>query len=809
MKNKKTALSVKENIQKADYVQEMKSSYIDYALSVIISRAIPDVRDGLKPVHRRILHSMNELNLLHDKPYKKSARVVGDVLGKYHPHGDSAVYMAMVRMAQPFSLKNPLVDGHGNFGSIDGDGAAAMRYTESRLAPIANELLRDIDKDVVSFKSNFDDSLIEPEVLPARFPNLLVNGASGIAVGMSTNIPPHNIREAINAALAYIEDEDISYKKLLSILKGPDFPTGGIITNKEDLVSIYETGKGSISIRAKTEIEDIKGGKYNIVITEVPYTVSGNVDSLLESISDAVKDKKVDDIIDLTDESKNDIRIVLETKRGANPEKILNQLFKHTKLQDKMSIEFLALVPSDNLYANSNLKPERLSLKSILHHFIEFQKEIVTRKTNFTLSKALNRIEIVEGLIKAFDYIDVIIDTIRGSETDKEAKRCLMTGDITNIEFKLKTNAKKATSFNFTEKQADAILDMRLRRLSNLQINALLKEKDSLDSTIESCNDILTNEDTLKSIIVEDLKSIASTYNERRKTKIESMAIDESLLINEPVNEDLYILLDEDNYIKTFDVNTFSKLQEEDLSEYKKIFKSCTNDKLCVFTADAKLHQVKVQDIPKVKLKEKGIPLDTMISIDIYSDVQKILYIDVFSNFTDKSLVMITSQSFAKIISASEFESFRSNVRSTKVSEDDSLIYVTSIDMKNVDEYTIAFLSQDTFILKFLLSSIPVVKKDALGVKCLALNKDSFIVSCGVYKNQSAYFDIKTEEELNTKLELNKFKYQGRNTKGKKTLPGIKLKPSEVSFICVENEAKDTISESNVDDDKQLEILDI
>lgn len=815
-KKEKLPIDVKENIEIVDYTNEMESAYIDYALSVIASRALADVRDGLKPVHRRTLFSMNELNLQYDKPYRKSARVVGDVLGKYHPHGDSAVYNSMVRMAQPFSLKNPLIDGHGNFGSIDGDSAAAMRYTEARLTRISGELLRDLDKNIVEFVPNFDNTMNEPSVLPCRFPNLLVNGSSGIAVGMASNIPPHNLRECINATLAYMKNNDISYKKLLSLLKGPDFPTGGIIINKDDLIDIYTKGKGVLKLRAKTHIEDLKGGKFNIVVTEIPYSSSGSVSKLVEGIIELVRDKKIDNIADVRDESNLEgLRIVIETKKNTNPDKLLNKLFKMSKLQDNLNVDLLTLIPTDSNYGNSNLRPKRLSLKEILHHFVDFQKEIVTKKTEFDLNKSEKRLEIVDGLIEACNLIDVIIDTIRGSETDKDAKMCLISGDTSKIEFKTKANEKKASKFNFTERQADSILDMRLRRLSGLQINNLVAEKESLEMLIKECKEILSNEDKLLEVIENDLKQISKTYGEKRKTEIDNLSIDEELLVEEKVVEELYILLDEDNYIKAIDKSSYSKLTEEEIAQYVRIIHTNMSDKLCVFTSCAKLNQVKIEDIPKLKIKDKGVPLDTLASLE-YNENSKeqehILFMDCFNNMKDKSIVFLTSKGFAKVIEANEYKSFRSSVKSTKVSEDDKIVLVKCIKKDLIDSYKMCLFTSDSFVLKFELSSIPNMKKEAQGVKCIALNPAEEIICCGLFIDENSSFVLSTNENLKTEIKMADIKMQNRNTKGKKAITGKKFDNYEVKFLLIEESVDNnnlSDKENEIDEEEQLDIFDI
>ena len=505
-----------DNIIRTDYAEIMQKSYIDYAMSVIISRALPDVRDGLKPVQRRTLYDMYELGIRYDRPYRKCARIVGDTMGKYHPHGDSSIYDALVVMAQEFKKGRTLVDGHGNFGSIEGDGAAAMRYTEARLEKLTQEVfLEDLDKNVVDFMPNFDETEKEPVVLPVRIPNLLVNGADGIAVGMATSIPPHNLGEVVDAVKAYMKNNDISTRGLMRYLKGPDFPTGGIVVNKDDLVKIYESGTGKLRIRGRVEIEKLKGGRQQLVITEIPYTMIGaNIGKFLNDIATLVETKKTTDIVDISNQSsKEGIRIVLELKRDADVENLTNMLYKKTRLEDTFGVNMLAVADG---------RPETLGLKQIIAHHVDFVFEVNSRKYTTLLAKEQEKREIQEGLIKACDVIDLIIEILRGSKSRDQVKKCLTDGITEGIKFKTKTSEKAAKSLKFTEKQAAAILDMRLYKLIGLEIDALMKEHEETMKNIAAYEDILNNYDSMAAVIMGELDQIKKEYGSKRKTSIEN-----------------------------------------------------------------------------------------------------------------------------------------------------------------------------------------------------------------------------------------------------------------------------------------------
>ncbi|WCK56955.1 DNA topoisomerase 4 subunit A (plasmid) [Aneurinibacillus sp. Ricciae_BoGa-3] len=687
----------------------MKQSFIDYAMSVITQRALPDVRDGFKPVHRRVLYAMDELGLDPSKSFLKSARIVGDVLGKYHPHGDSAVYETMVRMTQDFSMLLPLVQGHGNFGSIDGDSAAAMRYTEAKLSHPAIEMLKDLEKKVVDFQENYDGKLKEPVVLPARFPNLLVNGASGIAVGMATSIPSHNLNEAIKGILHYIDNPDITVAKLMKHIKGPDFPTGGIIINKNELLNIYETGTGRVRIRSKLEIENAGYGRSNVVITEIPYTQAGNKTKLIEKMEELARDKKLDEVSDIRDESSKDgIRIVLEVKKGVDIDDFLNKLYKKTALEDTFKVNFLALVDG---------KPQILNLKQVIHHFVEFQKEITRKKHEYLLAKANNEQEVLEGLIKAHDIIDLIIEILRGSKDVKMAKACMMQGVTDGIAFRTKKSEKEASKLNFTERQADAILDMRLQKLISLELDKLNADYQEIRGNIKEYEDILGNESTLLNVIKDYLQEIAKKFGQKRKTQIDEIEVVQ--YVEKFKEEELYVLMDRFGYIKTTDVTNYNRSSDDTVKEFKHTFLTMNTDKLYLFTKEGNLHTVKLADVPKGKVKDKGVPIQTITKLGKEEEV----LVESFQSIADKKLMFITKQGMVKWLNGSEFDTNRSMSSATKLEEGDELLSVQVIG--DVKDYShIVLVSNKRFALKIAIEEIPELKKTSKGVKTISLTDD-------------------------------------------------------------------------------------
>ena len=598
-----------ENVIATDYADVMQKSYIDYAMSVIISRALPDVRDGLKPVQRRTLYDMYELGIRYDRPYRKCARIVGDTMGKYHPHGDSSIYEALVVMAQDFKKGKTLVDGHGNFGSIEGDGAAAMRYTEARLEKLTQEVfLADLDKNVVDFMPNFDETEKEPQVLPVKIPNLLVNGADGIAVGMATSIPPHNLGEVVDAVKAYIKNNDISVKGLMRYLKGPDFPTGGLVVNKDDLLNIYETGSGKLRLRGKVEVEKVKGGRQQLVITEIPYTMIGaNIGKFLNDVASLVETKKTTDIVDISNQSsKEGIRIVLELKKDADVENLTNMLYKKTRLEDTFGVNMLAVADG---------RPETLSLKQVIEHHVDFVFEVTTRKYKTLLGKELEKKEIQEGLIKACDVIDLIIEILRGSKSRDQVKKCLVEGITEGIRFKSKASEKAAKNLKFTENQATAILEMRLYRLIGLEIEALQAEYDQTMKNIASYEDILNNYDSMCEVIIEELDGIKKEYSTKRRTVIENA--EEAVYEEKKMEEtEVCFLMDRFGYMRLIDKNAYERNKEAAHAENKFIFTCMNTDKICIFTDMGRMHSIKVADIPLVRFRDKGTPADNLSNYD-------------------------------------------------------------------------------------------------------------------------------------------------------------------------------------------------
>ena len=656
-----------ENVIATDYADVMQKSYIDYAMSVIISRALPDVRDGLKPVQRRTLYDMYELGIRYDRPYRKCARIVGDTMGKYHPHGDSSIYEALVVMAQDFKKGKILVDGHGNFGSIEGDGAAAMRYTEARLEKLTQEVfLADLDKNVVDFMPNFDETEKEPVVLPVKVPNLLVNGADGIAVGMATSIPPHNLGEVVDAVKAYIKNNDISVKGLMRYLKGPDFPTGGLVVNKDDLLNIYETGSGKLRLRGKVEVEKLKGGRQQLVITEIPYTMIGaNIGKFLNDVASLVETKKTTDIVDISNQSsKEGIRIVLELKRDADVENLTNMLYKKTRLEDTFGVNMLAV---------ANGRPETLSLKQIIEHHVDFVFEVTTRKYKTLLGKELEKKEIQEGLIKACDVIDLIIEILRGSKNREQVKKCLVEGITEGIKFKSKASEKAAKNLKFTENQATAILEMRLYRLIGLEIEALQAEYDQTMKNIASYEDILNNYDSMCNVIIEELDGIKKEYGTKRRTVIENA--EEAVYEEKKMEEtEVCFLMDRFGYMRVIDRNAYERNKEAAHAENKFVFTCMNTDKICIFTDMGRMHSVKVVDIPLVRFRDKGTPVDNLSNYD--STQEQILYVVPVGQVKLSSLLFVTKTSMCKLVAGSEFDVSKRTIASTKLGEEDALIFV-------------------------------------------------------------------------------------------------------------------------------------
>ena len=695
-------------IIRTEYSEVMQKSYIDYAMSVIVSRALPDVRDGLKPVQRRTLYDMYELGIRYDRPYRKCARIVGDTMGKYHPHGDSSIYDALVVMAQDFKKGQALVDGHGNFGSIEGDGAAAMRYTEARLEKITQEVyLSDMDKNVVDFMPNFDETEKEPVVLPVRVPNLLLNGADGIAVGMATSIPPHNLVEIVDGVKAYMKNNEISVKGLMRYIKGPDFPTGGIVINKDELLKIYETGSGKIKIRGKVEEEKLKGGKVNLVITQIPYPMVGaNIGKFLNDVAGLVESKKATDIVDISNQSsKEGIRIVLELKKGADVENLKNMLYKKTRLEDTFGVNMLAVADG---------RPETLSLKQIIEHHVDFQFEVCTRKHQTLLNKELEKKEIQEGLIKACDVIDLIIEILRGSKNIKDAKACLVHGKTDAIKFRSEESKQLAAQLQFTEKQATAILEMRLYKLIGLEIEALLKEHDKTLKNIASYEEILGSRTAMAKVIIKELDAFKKEYAKERKTVIDN--IEAAVVEEKKIEEmDVVFLMDRFGYARTVDVPTYERNKEAADSENKCVVLCRNTDKICVFTDTGKMHSIKVLDLPFGKFRDKGQPIDNLSNYD--SSQENIVYLMNLQAMTGKQIFFGTKNGMCKVVDGSEFDVAKRTIAATKLTEGDMLLTVRVLE----GEESLILRSDKEYFLRLEASEIPQKKKGAVGVRGMRL----------------------------------------------------------------------------------------
>ena len=679
-------------------------------MSVIIARALPDVRDGLKPVQRRTLYDMHELGIRYDRPYRKCARIVGDTMGKYHPHGDSSIYEALVVMAQEFKKGMVLVDGHGNFGSIEGDGAAAMRYTEARLAKLTQEVyLADLDKNVVDFGPNFDETEKEPLVLPVRIPNLLVNGAEGIAVGMATSIPTHNLGEVVDAVKAYMMDNEITTKGLMKYIKGPDFPTGGIVVNKDDLAHIYENGQGKIKLRGKVEVEELKGGKKQLVISEIPYTMIGSgIGKFLNDVYHLVETKLTSDITDISNQSsKEGIRIVLELKKGADVENLENMLYKKTRLEDTFGVNMLAV---------ANGRPETLSLKQIIEHHVDFQFELSTRKYRTLLAKEQEKKEVQEGLIKACNVIDLIIEILRGSKNVKDAKACLIRGETENIQFKSKISKKMAAMLRFTERQATAILEMRLYRLIGLEIEALEREHEQTLKNIARYEDLLNNYDSMAELIMSELDEIKKNYGRKRRTKVENA--EEAVFEEKKIEEqEVVFLMDRFGYARTVDPSVYERNKEAADQENKYIVHCLNTGKICMFTDTGKMHQVKVLDLPYGRFRDKGTPIDNVSNYD--STEEQIVYICDGEQLRYAKMLFATRQGMIKKVEGSELLVSKRTIVATKLQDEDALIGVWLV----TEGQQAVLRTKGGYFLRFAADDIPQKKKGAVGVRGIRLQK--------------------------------------------------------------------------------------
>lgn len=736
-------------IIKTEYSEVMQKSFLDYAMSVIVARALPDVRDGLKPVQRRVLYDMYELGIRYDRPYRKSARIVGDTMGKYHPHGDSSIYDALVVMAQDFKKGQPLVDGHGNFGNIEGDGAAAMRYTEARLQKLTQDaFLSDLDKDVVDFVPNFDETEKEPAVLPCKIPNLLVNGSEGIAVGMATSIPPHNLGEVIDAVKAYMLDESISTRELMRYIQGPDFPTGGIVTNKDELLSIYETGAGKIRLRGRVETEKGKGGRTNVVITQIPYTMVGlNIGKFLSDVASLAETKKTTDIVDISNQSsKEGIRIVIELRKDADTDNFINMLYKKTRLEDTFGVNMLAIADG---------RPETMGLKQIIKANVDFQFEVNRRKYETLLAKEQARREVQEGLIKACNVIDLIIEILRGSRDRAMAKACLVEGVTEGIKFKSRESSVMAGYLRFTENQANAILDMRLYKLIGLEIEALINEHEETLANIYRYEDILERKSSMAQVIMNELDAMKKEFAQKRKTVIDNC--EEAVFEEKKMEEmDIYCLVDRFGYTRTIDVAAYERNTEAALAENRFVFQVKNTGRICLFTNTGQLYTVKVSDLPFGKFRDKGIPLDNVSNYD--STKEQLLAVLGQSDLNLYRLLFVTRQGMAKIVDGGEFDVMKRTVAATKLQENDEIIDVSVYK----EQKSIILQSKEGYFLRFCVEEIPEKKKAAIGVRAMKLSEGDEI--------EAVYYTRATDDASipykSRTLVLNQIKAAKRDGKG-------------------------------------------
>ena len=741
-----------EQIISTEYSELMQKAYIDYAMSVIVSRALPDVRDGLKPVQRRTLYDMYELGIRSDRPYRKSARIVGDTMGKYHPHGDSSIYDSLVVMAQEFKKGLPLVDGHGNFGNIEGDGAAAMRYTEARLQKITEEaFLADLDKDVSDFGPNFDETEKEPLVLPVRIPNFLINGSEGIAVGMATSTPPHNLAEVIDAELALLDDPDISTEKLMRLIPGPDFPTGGIIVNKKDLLDIYETGQGKIRIRGKVQTEKGRSGHINLVITEIPYTMVGaGIGKFLSDVAALAENKVTNDVIDITNQSsKEGIRIVIELRKDTDVENFKNLLYKKTRLEDTFGVNMLGILDG---------RPETLGLRGILEASADFQYEIAGRKYKTLLEKEQKKREIQEGLIQACNVIDLIIEILRGSRDRAMAKRCLVSGDTTGIRFRSDLSREMAAQLNFTELQADAILDMRLYRLIGLEIEALMKEHEETVANIYRYEDILENRSAMTKVIRSELLSFKKKYGVPRRTEI--IQGQEAVFVAPDANQDreLIFVMDRFGYVKTMETALFSRNEAAVREASAYCFPCRSSGRICLFTKEGRLYTLRTSDIPAGKMRDKGVPVDNISNYD--TTKEEIVYAAAQETIRLEKVLFVTQKGFVKSVPGTEFDVSKKTVAATKLADEDNILFISEIK----DTEFIVLQTAKGMFLRFEIGDIPEQKKTAQGVRGIRLADQDFVENAWLLsRGQKAVINIHDKE-----IDISKLKLSKRDAKGTK-----------------------------------------
>ncbi len=748
--NRPPAETPEDHILRSEYSELMQKSFIDYAMSVIIARALPDVRDGLKPVQRRTLYDMYELGIRSDRPFRKSARIVGDTMGKFHPHGDSSIYDALVVMAQDFKKAMPLVDGHGNFGNIEGDGAAAMRYTEARLAPVTEEaFLADLDKDVVDFGPNFDETEKEPTVLPVKIPNFLVNGSEGIAVGMATNTPPHNLAEVLEAEIALMDDPSLTTAQLMKYVKGPDFPTGGIVINKDELQEIYETGTGRIRLRGRIETEKGRAGHTNVVITEIPYTMIGvGIGKFLSDAAALSESRITSDILDITNQSgKEGIRIVIELKRDADVENFKNLLYKKTRLEDTFGVNMLAI---------SGGRPETMGLKQVLQANIDFLYETATRKYENLLEKERHKREIQEGLIKAVNVIDLIIEILRGSKDRAMAKKCLVSGETDGIYFRSGESRIMASQLHFTEAQADAILEMRLYRLIGLELDALVRENEETVANIYRYEDILEERSSMTAVLRSELRAMIKKYGRPRRTEITNA--EEAVFISKDQDDDREVIyvMDRFGYAKTIETSVYEKNRETVEENYRFHLPCRSGGKICLFTDTGQLHTFKVQDLPAGKLKDKGVPVDNISGYD--STKETVVLVAAQKDLNLYRLLFVTETSLCKVVDGGEFDVSRRTVAATKLNDGDRVVSVHVLS----GQQKIVFKSRGGFFLKFPVDSVPVQKKTAAGVRGMKLADNDSIEAVWLLNDG----DQVTAAAGEKTVDLSRLRTGTRDTKG-------------------------------------------
>ena len=741
-----------ERIIRTDYSEIMQKNYIDYAMSVIVSRALPDVRDGLKPVQRRVLFDMWQLGTRYDRPYRKSARIVGDTMGKFHPHGDSSIYDSLVVMAQEFKKGRKLVDGHGNFGSIEGDGAAAMRYTEARLEKFTQDVfLTDLDKNIIDFMPNFDETEREPSVLPARIPNILVNGSEGIAVGMATSVPPHNLAEVIEAVQAFIRDDSLTSEDLMQYIKGPDFPTGGIVVNQSELREIYTTGQGNLRVRGKVAVEKGKNGRVEIVVTEIPYTMIGaGIGKFMSDVAALAESRQAPDIVDISNQSsKEGIRIVIECKKGTDTESLCNLLYKKTKLEDTFGVNMLVV---------SEGRPETMSLRQLIEAHVDFQYEKADRVFENLLANELEQKEIQEGLIRAVDVIDLIIEILRGSKNRKMAVDCLVMGKTDGIRFKSEKSRRDAEMLMFTERQANAILDMRLVKLIGLELEALMKEHRETEKKIARYRKLLEDHEEMAQLLIDELEAIRKEYGTARKTALENAG---EIVIEEKKieEEEVVFCLDRFGYAKVLDLSIYEKNREAAEADNRYVFRIMNTDKICLFTDIGKMHTIKVLDIPRKKLRDKGVPVDNLSNFEMAKE--ELLYVGSLSETASSEFFFVTEKGFVKRTKGSEFVSSVRTIQSTKLQEGDRLLLVTPDDQM---DYAV-LITKAGFFLKFRTDEASELKKTAVGVKGITLSDGDRVDSAYLIDSASTFMI----DYRGKKVSLNRLKSAKRGGKGTKS----------------------------------------